>query len=158
MALPIFLSMGSRGLRAFQVILLMPGDNACTVSASKITEQRATSVNESVNRMDQLHLALLEPKAHQDHAGEDDKEAEQFEQRQQFDPLYLSGEGKRHRSTGFHHFHERKGLQMPGGSTNDEVPPRQGRESRPKGNHKGDAIGGSEQEVQASHRAKDRAA
>ncbi len=103
-----FWSMGSRGLKAFQVILLMPGDNPCTVPASKLTEQRATSVNESVNRMSQRHLALLEPKAHQDHAGEDDEEAEQFEQRQQFDPLYLSGESECNFPIGLHHFRKRK--------------------------------------------------
>ena len=86
----------------------MPVDNACTVSASNIAEQRATSINESVNSMGQLHLALLESKAHQDHAGEDDEEAEQFEQRQEFDPLYLSDEGECNFPIGLHHFRKRK--------------------------------------------------
>ena len=51
-----------------------------------------------------FHLVVsLETKAHQNHAGKDDEEAEQFEQHQEFDPLDLSGECGCHHSTGFHH-------------------------------------------------------
>src|SRR5579884_59743 len=44
---------------------------------------------------------------------------------------------------------------MPGGARNYEAPPQKGCHGSQKGNQKGDAIGGSQEEVQASHRTKD---
>ncbi len=51
---------------------------------------------------------LLEAKAHQNHAGEDNEEAEQFEQGKALDPLYLGGEGECNLAIGLHHFCKRK--------------------------------------------------